>query len=461
MANISLLSAQNMIGDVPGVVNRATEQVDQRNPTGGSIGDKINRSLALTISDRKASRFLDAFAQQEDKSYQNFIKQAARTGVVNNPRVLAYSEILKEGANWENVKKGVAMEKENEQAQYDLGQERETGKTGIINDLVEQVMTAEPENVTKGLSLFSTAYRTMSNTTGNEDKLTTDEYKLAADLINTRIKERTEEENRAKLQEETNASKEKMKADELRAKAVQRAREERDKSNPTISPDVTANEAIQAAQQVKLASDKVAEADDPKKGISPEERAIRIRALDDARDKERYWNLRQQEFASLAGRGKNRQSDLGTAEVSAQQKANIDNINIRMPALRAALKNVSKKSDPMAELQKQGFGDYFSTTDETNQRVLFKKGKLAYVLRSDYGAWDDYLKGKTNTLPSYSPGVSSGSVGGSASSTPDKYKQIAVAKQYVSDYDAGKKIDANGDPMSESRYNAAKALIGK
>jgi hypothetical protein len=200
---ISLRSAQDMIGDVSQTVTAADAQFTPRSQP--SSGTTMSALLKSASSNRRTNAFLEAASKEQDLDYRTFIKKAAESGVINNPRVLAYGEILKEQYSLKARDADIEKNKQLEEEQYgkERGREEEKYNTNNSRKSIEQEEAALFGESIMGLVPYSTitdvselssslhkSYREVLNTKRKEDK----EYKVPSGFnFDAFVKERVAE----------------------------------------------------------------------------------------------------------------------------------------------------------------------------------------------------------------------------------------------------------------------------
>ena len=209
---ISLSQVQGMIGNVPQVVAQA-QQIAVPS-AGASKGSAIAAQLRHIGSNKKTDKFFREVVNQDednDMTYQQFIKKAARANVINNPRIAAYAEILKEKHTF-NVAKEVTEEerrlrKQDDEDKLQQAKARSVEQNLVRDSLIDQLGLSDGsismETITdlsrpgRVMQLVSSAEKTMlgkdnalpSTERANLVKEITDQLKLAADIELTKQQE--------------------------------------------------------------------------------------------------------------------------------------------------------------------------------------------------------------------------------------------------------------------------------
>jgi hypothetical protein len=135
---ISLQAAEGMIGDVPQAVSYARQA---RGPSpSASRGSAIAAMINNVRSDKRTNMFFQQVLKEDpDITYQEFVKKAARAGVVSNPRIAAYSEVLKEKANWKNAERLSQFERNRQQQQEEDKTRRELARGAKVRNAMSQI----------------------------------------------------------------------------------------------------------------------------------------------------------------------------------------------------------------------------------------------------------------------------------------------------------------------------------
>lgn len=331
-------------------------------------------------------------------------------------------------------------------------QGEQTVREGLITDYVDSVMQMNPVDEVVATKKFSSLLKERLKV-NEANGLTPEESTMVLQRIKSAMADKLNRDLRNK---------------QIEADKAEKNRQAQAKTNPPVSPDVTANEATSAASRVQAAAAKLQAAlSAPKK----DQTAIKV-AQDELKLAQDQLNMAQTRQQVFSAGGDYTVGGLGEATNIAKNKADYDRINSEMPFIKKTLDAIKKgdvldprkltKDTKANKAAPKRTGDV--ATDGWNYLksagydYLFNFDGKNITVKPEYGAWQGYLQ-SGGSLPQFNANTSGVSSSTNQSDSSDIYKQKAqlkvAAQELIRRYEAGER----SSEITEARYNNAKTFL--